>query len=53
MPHVQNEYQNIFRYNISTEQLSEYICTPEMAQIQIRITFEGHVFDYSNTRNHH
>ena len=51
MPHyVPNEYPNIFGCNIFTEQISEYICTPEIARIQIRIRFEGHfiqIFEYS------
>ena len=51
MPHyVPNEYPNIFGCNIFTERISEYICFPEIAQIQIRITFKGHfiqIFEYS------
>ena len=40
MPHyVPNEYPNIFGCNIFTEQISEYICIPEIAQIPIRIIF--------------
>ena len=36
MPHyVPNEYPNIFGCNIFTEQISEYICIPEIARIQI------------------
>ena len=43
MPHYgPNEYPNIFGCNIFTERLSEYISTPEIAQIQIRIIFKGH-----------
>ena len=33
---------NIFECNILTKQISEFIRTPEIAQIQIRIIFEGH-----------
>ena len=45
MPHyVPNEYPNIFRCNIFTERISEYIRMPEIAQIRIRIIFEGLFF---------
>ena len=51
MPHyVPNEYPNIFGCNIFTERISEYICIPEIARIQIQIIFEGHfirIFKYS------
>ena len=51
MPHyVPNEYPNIFGCNIFIERISEYIRIPEIAQIRIRITFEGHfirIFEYS------
>ena len=50
MPHyVPNEYPNIFGCTIFTERISEYICIPEIAQIRIRIIFEGHfirIFEY-------
>ena len=50
MPHyVLNEYPNIFECNIFSEPISEYICTPEIARIRIRIIFEGHftqIFEY-------
>ena len=43
MPHyVLNEYPNIFECNIFTKGISEYIPTPEIAQIRIRITFKDH-----------
>ena len=51
MPHyIPNEYPNIFGCHIFTEQISEYICTPEIAQIRIQIIFEGNfiqIFEYS------
>ena len=37
------------RWNSFTEWISEYICSPEIAQIRIRIIFEGHfiwIFEY-------
>ena len=50
MPHyVQNEYPNIFGCHIFTKQISEYIHTPEIARIRIRIIFEGNfirIFEY-------
>ena len=48
--YVPNKYPNIFGWNTFTEQISEYICSPEIAQIRIRIIFEGHfiqIFEYS------
>ena len=55
MPHyVPNEYPNIFECRIFTERISEYIRTPEIAQIQI--IFQGHfirIFEYSNIHAHH
>ena len=51
MPHyVLNEYSNIFGCHIFTEQIFEYIRTPEIARIQIRIICEGYfilIFEYS------
>ena len=51
MPHyVPNKYTNIFLCHIITKQISEYICTPDIAQIGIRIIFEGNfirIFEYS------
>ena len=51
MPHyVPNEYSNIFRCHIFTEQISEHICMPEIARIRIQIIFEDHfiqTFKYS------
>ena len=53
MPHyVPNEYPNIFKYNIFTERISEYIHIPEIAQRQIRIIFEGHLFKNLNIRTY-
>ena len=50
MPHyVPNEYPNIIECNVFTERISEYIHTPEIAQIQIEIILEGYftpIFDY-------
>ena len=50
MPHyVPNKSQNIFGCNIFTEQISEYVCIPEIAQIRIQIVFKGHfiqIFKY-------
>ena len=43
------EYPNKFGCHIFTKQISEYIRTPEIAQIQIRRIFEGHfirIFKY-------
>ena len=49
MPHyVASKYPNKFRCNIFTKQISEYICFPEVARIQI--IFEGHfiqIFEHS------
>ena len=43
MPHyVPYKYPNIFGCHIFTERISEYICTPEIAQIRIRLIFKGH-----------
>ena len=39
-----NKYPNIFGCNIFTKQISEYIRTPEIEQIQKQIIFEGHFF---------
>ena len=51
MPHnVLKEYPIIFGCKIFAEQISEYICTPEIAQIQIRIIFKG---QYFNICTHH
>ena len=51
MPYyVPNKYPNIFGSHIFTKQLSEYICTPEIARIRIQIIFEGNfiqIFEYS------
>ena len=51
MPHyVPNEYPNVFGCPIFTKRISKYICMPEIAQIQIRIIFEGNfiqIFEYS------
>ena len=51
MPHyVQNEYPNKFGWSIFTEQISKYICIPDIAQIRIWIIFEGHfirILEYS------
>ena len=45
MPHyVPNKYPNILLCSIFTEQISEYICTPKIEQIQIQIIFEGPFF---------
>ena len=50
MPHyVPSEYPNIFGCHIFTKQIFEYIHTPDIAQIQIRIIFYGHfirIFEY-------
>ena len=51
MPYyVPNVYPNILGCKIFTEQISEYICVPEIALIQIQIIFKGHsirIFKYS------
>ena len=51
MPHyVPNKYPNICGCHIFTKRISEYICTPELAQIQIRIIVVGNsirIFEYS------
>ena len=47
---VPNKYPNICGCHIFTKRMSEYIYTSEIAQIQIRIIFEGHfirIFEYS------
>ena len=49
MPHyVPNEYSNIFGCHIFTELISNYICTPEIAWIRIRILFKGHFQSHKN-----
>ena len=54
IPHyVLNYYLNIFKCNIITERISKHICTPEIAQIQLPIIFEGHCFKYSNICTYH
>ena len=48
--YVPNEYPNIFGCHIFTKGVSKYICTPEIAKIQIQIIFEGdsiQLFKYS------
>ena len=51
MPHyVPNECPIIFGCHNFTKEISEYIRTLEIAQTQIRITFEGNfigIFEYS------
>ena len=43
MPHnLPNKYQNIFVCHVITKQISSYICIGEMAQIKLKMTFEGH-----------
>ena len=47
--YVPNEYPNILGWNTFTKQISEYIRSPEIAQIRIRIIFKGHfirIFEY-------
>ena len=50
MPHyLPTKYPNIFGCNIYTEQISEYICTPEVAQIHVQNIFERNlikIFEY-------
>ena len=65
MPHIQidldvqeftNEYLNIFGCPKVFKWITKYIYIGEMAQIQIRIIFEGHfirIFEYSNICAHH
>ena len=48
--YVPNKYPNIFGCHTFTERISEYIHTPEIARIQIRIIFKGsfiQIFKYS------
>ena len=51
MPHdLPNKHPNMFEFQIFTKKTSEYLCTQEMAQIQIQIIFEGlfiQIFEYS------
>ena len=49
---VPNKYPNNEGCYIFTKQMSEYIYTPEIAQIQIRIIFEGHILEYLNIHTH-
>ena len=44
--YVPNKYPNIFGCNIFTKRISKYIRTPEIAQVQIEIIFEGPFFKY-------
>ena len=50
--YLPNEYPNIFGCRTFPKQISEYICMPEIARIQIQIIFEGNfirIFDYSDS----
>ena len=51
--YVPNKYPNIFGSHIFTQQISKYICTLEIAQIQYKLYLWVISFKYSNIHTHH
>ena len=50
--YVPNEYPNIFGGHIFTEQISKYIYTPEIAQIELQKKTRVILFKYLNIHTH-